>query len=137
MKASSAGQYFSEINPLPHLFTIGPANRDHEVAIRCGVSVFVPLLTLLLIDRIDLAIFASFGAFTAIYGRNLEHGPRLQMQLRVGFLMTALLLLAAFAGQHGISERDNAWALVGVAQVGSTQPAPDQIHRPSRERRVT
>ncbi|WP_225735939.1 FUSC family protein [Gulosibacter chungangensis] len=117
MKSGNAKQNFSEINPFPHLFTIGPANRDHEVAIRCGIAVFVPLLTLLLLDRIDLAIFASFGAFTAIYGRNLDHGPRLQMQLRVGLLMTVLLLLANIAGRNGISERENAWALVGCTTV--------------------
>lgn len=117
MNSSNARQHFSEINPFPHLFTIGPGNRDHEVAIRCGVAVFVPLVTLLLLGRIDLAIFASFGAFTAIYGRNLEHGPRLQMQLRVGLLMTVLLLLANLVGRNGISERDNAWALVGCTTV--------------------
>ncbi|MDQ0077485.1 hypothetical protein J2S97_002673 [Arthrobacter oryzae] len=30
------------------------------------MGVFVPLIILVLIDRMDLAIFASFGAFTGI-----------------------------------------------------------------------
>ncbi|MDJ1372196.1 FUSC family protein [Gulosibacter molinativorax] len=96
---------------------MGPGNRDHEVAIRCGITVFVPLLTLLLLDRIDLAIFASFAAFTALYGRNLEHGQRLQMQLRVGLLMIVILFLATLAGRNGVSEQDNPWALVAATTI--------------------
>ncbi|HEY4616083.1 MAG TPA: FUSC family protein [Citricoccus sp.] len=107
----------SEINPLPSLFTIAPANKDHEVGIRCGVTVLVPLLTLLLIGRIDLAIFASFGAFTGIYGRNTTHGVRLHMQLRAGLLMIAVILAATLAGRHGFSESENPWGLVALTTV--------------------
>lgn len=64
----------ADVNPIPSLFTIAPGNRDHEVGVRCAVSVFVPLVLLLVLDRVDLAVFASFGAFTAIYGRNQPHG---------------------------------------------------------------
>lgn len=104
----------ADINPLPALFTMAPAHRDHEVALRCGITVLVPLLTLLLIGRIDLAIFASFGAFTAIYGRNLDHGARLQMQARAGALMFTVLLLATLAGRNGFSESEDPWGLVGL-----------------------
>ncbi|WFP17141.1 FUSC family protein [Citricoccus muralis] len=111
-------------NPLPSLFTIGPADRDHEAGVRCAITVLVPLLTLLAIDRIDLSIFACFGAFTAIYGRNLDHAARFQMQARAGGLMLAVLLLATLAGRVGISEAQNPWLLVacttavaGVASV--------------------
>lgn len=107
----------ADINPLPSLFTMAPANRDHEVGIRCGITVLVPLLTLLLIDRIDLVIFASFGAFTGIYGRNTAHGTRLQMQLRAGLLMIAVMLAATLVGRNGVSESDNPWALVGLTTV--------------------
>lgn len=104
-----------DLNPIPALFTMAPAHRDHEVAIRCGITVLVPLLTLLLIDRIDLAIFASFGAFTGIYGRNLDHGARLQMQTRAGALMFVVLLLATLTGRT--FEGGNPWALVGLTTV--------------------
>ena len=50
------------------LFTMAPGNKDHQVAIRCAIGVFVPLITLVLLDRLNLAVFASFGAFTGIYG---------------------------------------------------------------------
>lgn len=107
----------ADINPIPSFFTMAPADRDHEVGIRCGITVLVPLLTLLLVDRIDLAIFASFGAFTAIYGRNLKHGARMQMQVRAGGLMLVVLLLATLAGRNGMSEGENPWALVGLTTV--------------------
>jgi Fusaric acid resistance protein-like len=107
----------SELNPIPSLFTIAPANKDHEVGIRCGITVLVPLLTLLLLDRIDLAIFASFGAFTGIYGRNTTHGVRLKMQLRAGLLMIAVILAATLAGRHGFSESENPWGLVGLTTI--------------------
>lgn len=99
----------SEINPFPSLFTIGPANKDHEAAIRCAITVFVPLTTLLLLDRVDLAIFASFGAFTQIYGRNMDHAHRFQCQLRSGVLMLLVLFLASLAGRSGITEQDSPW----------------------------
>ncbi|MGD6980590.1 MULTISPECIES: FUSC family protein [Citricoccus] len=107
----------SDLNPVPSLFTIAPANKDHEVGIRCGITVLVPLLALLLMDRIDLAIFASFGAFTGIYGRNTTHGVRLHMQMRAGLLMVAVILAATLAGRSGVSESESPWALVGLTTV--------------------
>lgn len=104
----------ADLNPIPALFTMAPAHRDHEVAIRCGITVLVPLVALLLIGRIDLAIFASFGAFTGIYGRNLDHGARLLMQARGGALMFVVLLLATLAGRNGLSGTQDPWALVGL-----------------------
>lgn len=85
---------WTEVNPFTSVLRIDPANRDHEVAIRCTITVLVPLLVLLLTDRLDLVVFVSFAAFPGIYGRNLEHGPRLRMQLRAGVLMFATLMSA-------------------------------------------
>lgn len=85
-------QVWAEVNPFPSIFQIAPANRDHEVAIRCAITVLVPLLVLFATDRMDLVVFASFGAFPSIYGRNLEHGPRMKMQLRAGALMFCTLM---------------------------------------------
>src|SRR6476469_3823419 len=83
------------------MFTMAPANKDHQVAVRCAVGVFVPLLSLVLLGRLDLAIFASFGAFTGIYGRNEPHGRRLILQLRAGTLMLAVILLGALTARAG------------------------------------
>ena len=75
------------------MFTMAPANKDHQVALRCAVGVFVPLITLVLLDRLDLAIFASFGAFAGIYGRNEPHARRLALQFRAGGLMHIAAIL--------------------------------------------
>lgn len=83
------------------MFTMAPANKDHQAAVRCAVGVFVPLITLVLLGRLDLAIFASFGAFAGIYGRNEPHGRRFVLQLRAGTLMLAVILLGALAARAG------------------------------------
>lgn len=100
------------VNPIPGLFTIAPADRDHEVGLRVGVTVLVPLLVLLATHRMDLAVYAVFGAFTGIYGRNLRHDPRLRAQLRGGGLMLAVLAAATLAGRLGVAEQADPWGLV-------------------------
>ena len=88
---------------LAEMFTIAPGNKDHQVALRCAISVFVPLITLVMLDRLDLAIFASFGAFTGIYGRNEPHARRFGLQVRAGALMVAVMLLAALTARAGVA----------------------------------
>ena len=103
------------------MFTIAPANKDHQVAFRCAVGVFVPLITLVLLDRLDLAIFASFGAFTGIYGRNEPHARRLTLQVRGGGLMLLVMFLAALTARvdalAGLSAADTTWVLVVATTV--------------------
>ena len=88
---------------LAEMFTIAPGNKDHQVALRCAISVFVPLITLVMLDRLDLAIFASFGAFTGIYGRNEPHARRFGLQVHAGALMVAVMLLAALTARAGVA----------------------------------
>jgi hypothetical protein len=90
------------------MFSMAPANKDHHPALRCAVGVFIPLLTLVLLGRLDLAIFASFGAFTGIYGRGEPHGIRFALQLRAGLLMLLVILLAALAARM-----EDVWRLDG------------------------
>src|SRR6478735_10684957 len=103
------------------MFTIAPANKDHQVALRCAVGVFVPLITLVLLDRLDLAIFASFGAFTGIYGRNEPHARRLTLQVRGGGLMLLVMFLAALTARvdalAGLSAAGTTWVLVVATTV--------------------
>ncbi|MGY2744590.1 FUSC family protein [Arthrobacter sp. UYCu723] len=98
------------------MFTMAPGHKDYQVAIRCAVGVFVPLITLVLLDRLNLAIFASFGAFTGIYGRNEPHAKRFVLQFRAGTLMLLVMLLAALAaragGALGLSTADTIWMQV-------------------------
>ena len=90
------------------MFRIAPANNDHHVAIRCAIGVGAPLLLVLALGRIDLAIFASFGAFTGIYGRNEPHRRRLGHQSRAGALMLAVILAAALCARLDL----DAWGTV-------------------------
>ncbi|WP_229780533.1 FUSC family protein [Arthrobacter sp. BL-252-APC-1A] len=96
------------LNHLREMFHIAPANNDHRVAIRCGIGIGVPLLTLLLLGRIDLAIFVAFGAFTGIYGRNEPHRQRLGHQMRAGTLMFAVILAGVLTSRLGPGE----WGIV-------------------------
>ena len=103
---------------LAEMFTIGPGDKDYHVAIRCAIGVFVPLIILVMLDRLDLAIFASFGAFTGIYGRGQLHRQRLFIQMRAGGLMLVVMLLAtvvARAGQAaGLSDSASTWVQVAA-----------------------
>jgi hypothetical protein len=103
---------------LTEMFAIGPGNKDVPVALRCAVGVFVPLTILVVLDRLDLAIFAAFGAFTGIYGRGEPHRTRLFLQMRAGSLMLAVMLLASLfarAGQAvGLSDTAGTWVQVAA-----------------------
>ena len=98
------------------MFSIGPGNKDHHPAFRCAVGVFVPLITLVLLNRLDLAIFASFGAFAGIYGRGEPHAVRFVLQLRAGLLMLLVIFLAALAARMGpawgLDAATHTWLLV-------------------------
>lgn len=100
---------------------MAPGNKDHHPAIRCAVGVFVPLTTLVLMGRVDLAVFASFGAFTGIYGRGEQHGARLVTQLRAGGLMLAVILLGALTARTGpawgMTEDQHVWLVVAATTV--------------------
>ena len=96
-------------------FRVGPSQNDHLPALRVALGVAVPLVVLLLINRIDLAVFAVFGAFTGIFGRGDPHGIRLQHQSAAGIL----LLAAIFAGILVAEYDAGPWAVVlGSALVG-------------------
>ena len=101
---------------LAEMFTMAPGNKDHQVAIRCAIGVFIPLITLVLLDRLDLAIFASFGAFAGIYGRNEPHARRSRLQFRAGALMLVVMLLAALTARaavaFGLTAAETIWLQV-------------------------
>ncbi len=95
------------------LFSLGPHAGSHRVALRAAFSVGVPLLVLWAAGRMDWSIYAAFGAFTSLYGRNDVHRSRLQMQARIGLLLTASVVLGVAVG---LSEH-RGWLAVPVAAV--------------------
>lgn len=72
---------------------IGPHGGAHRVAARAALSVGVPLLVLLLIGRLDLSVYASFGAFAALYGRLDPPRRRVRMQATAGGILVLSMLL--------------------------------------------
>ncbi|MBM3714373.1 MAG: FUSC family protein [Actinobacteria bacterium] len=87
MAAASRGRVWTGV------LRIGPHQGDHRVALRAAVSVAVPLLILLLVDRLDLSVYASFGAFAALYGRQDPARVRLGMQTTAGAVLLACMLI--------------------------------------------
>ncbi|MGW9157385.1 FUSC family protein [Microbacterium sp. NPDC055665] len=72
---------------------VGPHRGDHRVALRAAISVAVPLLVLWMLGRLDLSIYASFGAFAALYGRHDVFRDRIRMQASAGGVLLAAMLI--------------------------------------------
>ena len=72
---------------------VAPHQGEHRVAMRVAVSVAVPLLVLVSIGRLDLSVYASFGAFASLYGRLDGHRDRILMQLAAGGVQVAAMVL--------------------------------------------
>ncbi|MDE0546707.1 FUSC family protein [Microbacterium sp. C7(2022)] len=95
---------------------VGPHAGAHWVALRAALSLAVPLLVLWAIGRLDLSMYAAFGAFAALYGRFDAYGDRLRMQLAAGATMLASMLVGT-----SLSVLDApAWVrVIGVAVVAA------------------
>ncbi|WKN49830.1 FUSC family protein [Nocardioides sp. Arc9.136] len=104
-RGTGAGQLGRE------LLGFGPHAGAHRVAARAGVSVLVPLLVLLAAGRLEWSIYATFGAFTALYGRERVGPLRVRLQTEVGVLLTAVVAVGTLVG----SSEHRAWVAVPTA----------------------
>ncbi|MFC3298244.1 FUSC family protein [Arthrobacter agilis] len=104
---------------LRDLVRIAPPASDHHPALRCALGVGLPLLAVLVMGRLDLAVFATFGAFAGIYGRNEPHRQRLATQLRGGGLMLTVILAAALAARADLGPWDLVFLTSAVAGAGT------------------
>jgi len=91
----------------------GPHNGAHRVAIRAAISVLVPLLVLLVADRSSWSIYAAFGAFTSLYGRERVDLHRLRLQAVAGL---SLVLVVTLGAAVAVSPH-RAWLAVPVTAV--------------------
>jgi hypothetical protein len=100
------------------------------VALRAGATVLLPLLALWALGRPEWTIYAAFGAFTSLYGRNHVGLSRTRMQLTLGGLLT---LAVAGGVLVGLSEH-RAWLAVPatalVAALGSLVSDAQDWHPP-------
>jgi hypothetical protein len=100
------------------------------VALRAGASVLVPLLVLWALGRTEWTIYAAFGAFTSLYGRNHAGLTRARMQVNLGVLLT---LATAGGVLVGLTDQ-RAWVAVPttalVATIGSLASDAQDWHPP-------
>lgn len=75
------------------IIRIGPHQGDHRVAARAALSVGIPLAVLLALGRLDLSVYAAFGAFAALYGRHDPPRTRVRMQASAGGILVAAMLV--------------------------------------------
>jgi len=112
------------------LFALGPHAGAHRVAVRAGISVLVPLLVLYAAGRTEWSIYATFGAFTSLYGRDRVGPARWRLQARLGVHQTAAVVLGTLVG---IAE-ERSWIAVPatavVAALGSLASDAEGWHPP-------
>lgn len=88
---------------------LNPTPGAHLVALRAGISVAVPLLTVIAIGHTEWALYAAFGAFTSLYGRDRLHRARAVMQIVAGAALVLSVMLGAVVAAAG---GPSAWLIV-------------------------
>lgn len=79
----------------------GLASVSVEVGFRAAAAVAVPLLILWSMGRLDLAAYATFGAFTALYGRNEPYRLRIRSVSVAGVALLASIALGVWLAVLG------------------------------------
>lgn len=64
---------------------------EWEAAVRAMLATAIPLFTLFFLDRIDLGIYSSFAAFTALYGRSEPYRYRAVTLALAGIVLVACI----------------------------------------------
>jgi Fusaric acid resistance protein-like len=100
---TSFGQRLVTVRPLP------PGASG--VAVRAWFSISVPLLTLVAIDQVEWSLYATFGAFTSLYGRERVDLHRVVRQGAAGLSLIVATTLGALVAIS--SERE--WLAIPVA----------------------
>lgn len=98
------------------LISLGPYRGELGVALRAGVSVGIPLLVLWWTGHIELALYASFGSFAALFGRTVPIRPRLGMQAAAGATLVGSVLLGVAIGMSDL----RSWLVIPIAAVWAT-----------------
>jgi hypothetical protein len=96
-----------------HFIALRSTPSATGVALRAGISVLVPLLTVVALGHPGWSPYAAFGAFTSLYGRNHVHLSRAAMQAGAGAALTGSVVLGVLVGTTDA----RAWIAVAVAAV--------------------
>jgi len=98
---------------LRSLIAVGPSNGAHRIALRAALSVVLPLLVLDATDHLAWTMYAAFGAFTSLYGRERIARHRIRLQLVAGAWMTGCVSAGALIA----SSDHRGWLAVPAAAV--------------------
>lgn len=81
---------------------VRPGVDNRLTAARAGVSVAVPLLTLIAIDRLEWSAFCAFGAIVVVYARATErrHGNVMLSQAALALVLSVTLGTVAALSPH-------------------------------------
>ena len=109
---------------------VAPHSGDHRVALRAAISVAVPLLVLWAVGRLDLGMYASFGAFAALYGRKDPFGDRLRMQAAAGGVLIAAMLAGTGLSVLGAPALVSVFAVAALASLVTLLAYTMQWHPP-------
>jgi hypothetical protein len=93
------------------VIAVGGHRGAHRVALRAGISVAVPLITIWALGHVEWSLYAAFGAFTALYGRSSSPIDRLKMQSSAAVVLVTSLLLGVIVATLPNPE----WAVVAIA----------------------
>jgi uncharacterized membrane protein YccC len=98
------------------VFVFGPHAGSHRVAARAGISVVVPLVTVWALGHVEWSLYAAFGSFAALYGRNVGYRHRFRMQLSAAIVLVgAVVLGVVIAGMPS-----HEWWIVGIGAAWAT-----------------
>ncbi|WP_126846748.1 FUSC family protein [Dermabacter sp. HSID17554] len=99
--------------------TLGEARGEFVPAVRISFSVALPLVILLLLGRLDLSLFASFGTFSSLYGRFVPTRERVRQQAIAGSALVACEVFATAARHVGalVPTLPGAWIVVIVGTI--------------------
>lgn len=111
---------------LDDFFHLPASDNDHHPATRIMLGVGIPLVALVAVDRMDLAVFATLGGFTGVYGRGEPHRVRFSQQWRAGLVMLVSIAAGLLAAEL---EPGPASLVLGTAVVGALGSAIARLAR--------
>ena len=117
---------------LPHLrrmVHVGPYGGELPVALRAAASVAVPMLVLWATGHLEWSLYATFGAFTSLFGRTVPIRPRLVMQVQAGAVLVASVLVGTLIAVLASAVPGTGWVVVPVAHSTSIGTATDAAAR--------
>ncbi|MGW2091299.1 FUSC family protein [Promicromonospora sukumoe] len=108
---------------LPHLrrmLHVGPYGGELPVALRAAASVAVPMLVLWATGHLEWSLYATFGAFTSLFGRTVPLRPRLTQQVQAGAVLVASVLVGTLIAVLGSAVPGAGWLVVPIAALWAT-----------------